>query len=45
MFRVYLLTALGTEVVYYEGENYELAKMAVADFNSMAFEARLEEVA
>lgn len=43
MFRVYLMLANGNEVVYYEGEEW-LARNAVADFNSMAFEARLEEV-
>lgn len=42
MFRVYLLTALGSEVIYYEGENEFLATQAVEDFNSMAFEARIE---
>jgi len=43
MFRVYLLTALGNEVVYYEGDDERLAELAVADFRSKAFEARIVE--
>lgn len=41
-YRVYLMTANGNEVIYYEGESKWLATMAVRDFNEKAFEARLE---
>jgi hypothetical protein len=43
MYRVYLLTALGNEVVYYEGDDDFLADKAVEDFRSKGFEARIVE--